>query len=101
MKTPLGTEVDLGPGHIVLDGSQLPRERDTAASSLAYVYCGHGHPSQLLSTCQVVASYLPKVASFNLYPPAFSCLRWGWPRLSFAEIYGVWKLETLVWCCLC
>jgi len=22
MKTPLGTEVDLGPGHIVLDGSQ-------------------------------------------------------------------------------
>jgi len=24
MKTPLGTEVDLGPGHIVLDGVQAP-----------------------------------------------------------------------------
>jgi len=27
MKTPLGTEVDLGPGHIVLDGSQLCAKR--------------------------------------------------------------------------
>jgi len=24
MKTPLGVEVDLGPGHIALDGTQLP-----------------------------------------------------------------------------
>ena len=24
MKTPLGTEVDLGPGHIVLDGNPAP-----------------------------------------------------------------------------
>jgi len=34
MKTPLGMEVDLGPGHVVLDGdpaAQLPHERDTAA----------------------------------------------------------------------
>ena len=31
MKTPLGTEVDLGPGPIVLDGDPVPpRERDTA-----------------------------------------------------------------------
>jgi len=31
MKTSLGTEVDLGPGHIVLDaGTQLPREKGTA-----------------------------------------------------------------------
>jgi len=30
--TPLGTEVDLGPGHIVLDGDPaLPLERGTAA----------------------------------------------------------------------
>jgi len=27
MKTPLSTEVDLGPGHIVLDGDPAPRER--------------------------------------------------------------------------
>ena len=26
MKTPFGTEVDLGPGHIVLDRSQLPQK---------------------------------------------------------------------------
>jgi len=31
MKTPLGTEVDLGPGHIVLDGVPALRERGTAA----------------------------------------------------------------------
>ena len=35
MKTPLGTEVDLGPGHIVLDGDPaFPRERGTAAALL-------------------------------------------------------------------
>jgi len=32
MKMPLGTEVDLGPGHIVLDGDLAPtRKRGTAA----------------------------------------------------------------------
>ena len=54
MKTPLGTDVDLGPGHFVLDGFPAIRERGTAAPSLfsAYVYCGHGRPSQLLlSSC--------------------------------------------------
>jgi len=30
MKTPLGTEVDLGPGHIVLDGVPALRKRGTA-----------------------------------------------------------------------
>jgi len=47
MKTPLGMEEDLGPGHIVL-------ERGTAAPPplLAHVYCGHSRPSQLLlSSC--------------------------------------------------
>jgi len=49
IKTPLGTEVDLG--HIVLDGYPASsRERGTAAPPLfsAHVYCGHGRPSQLL-----------------------------------------------------
>jgi len=33
MKTPLGTEVDLGPGQIVLDGDPAPpSERGTAAA---------------------------------------------------------------------
>jgi len=34
MKTPLGTEVDLSPGHIALDGVPAVRERDTAAPAL-------------------------------------------------------------------
>ena len=33
MKTPLGTEVDLGRGHIVLDGVPALRETGTAAPS--------------------------------------------------------------------
>jgi len=39
---PLGTVVDLGSGHIVLDGAQLfPPVKGTAAPLLsAYVYCG-------------------------------------------------------------
>jgi len=53
MKTPLGTEVDLGSGHIVLDGVPALRKRGTAAPLFsAHVYCGHGRPSQLLlSSC--------------------------------------------------
>jgi len=53
MKTPLGTEVDLGPGHIVLDGVPTLRERGiTAPLFWAHVYCGHGRPSQqLLNSC--------------------------------------------------
>jgi len=35
MKTPLGTEVDPGPGHVILDGDPAtPRERGTAAPPL-------------------------------------------------------------------
>jgi len=33
MKTPLGTEVDLGTGHIVLDGFPALHERGTATPS--------------------------------------------------------------------
>ena len=33
MKTPLGTEVDLGPGHIVLEGSQHLRKGHSAPPS--------------------------------------------------------------------
>jgi len=50
MKTPLGTEVDLGTGHIALDGVPALCKRGTAPPILflADVYCGHGRPSQLL-----------------------------------------------------
>ena len=53
MKTPVGTEVDLSPGHNVLAGVPSLRETGTAAPIFsARVYCGHGRPSQLLlSSC--------------------------------------------------
>jgi len=53
MKTPFGTGVDLGPGHIVLDENPAPRRNEHSNPIfLAHVYCGHGHPSQLLlSSC--------------------------------------------------
>ena len=56
MKTPLGTEVDLGLGHIMLDReTSSPRERGTAPLFSAHVYCGHGRPSQLLlSSCNII-----------------------------------------------
>ena len=55
MKTTLGTEVDLGPGHIVLDGVSAPAKGAQQPPILAHVYCGHGRPSQLLlSSCSVL-----------------------------------------------
>jgi len=49
MKTPLGKEVHIGAGHIVLDGFLALRERGTAPPLLGpcLFYCGHGRPSQL------------------------------------------------------
>ena len=37
MKTPLGTEVDLDPGHILLDGVPAVRQRVTAAPSFRFM----------------------------------------------------------------
>ena len=54
MKTPLDTAIDLGPGHIVLDGVPAPAKRAPQPPPLfsAHAYCGHGRPSQLLlSSC--------------------------------------------------
>jgi len=52
MKTPLGTEVDLGPGHIVLDEVPAPAKGAQQPLFSVHVYCAHGRPSQLLlSSC--------------------------------------------------
>ena len=52
IKTPLGTEVDLGPGHFVLDGFPAIGERGTAAPLFsAHAYCGHGLTVAHLSYC--------------------------------------------------
>jgi len=60
MKTPLGTEVDLGPGHIVLDGFPAVRERCTAAP----------HPS--FRTMSIVATVAH--LSYILLSSCLSCL---------------------------
>jgi len=66
MKTPLGTEVDLGPGHIVLDGEPAPpRKGHSSPLFSAHVYCGHGRPSQLLLSC--CANGRPKRVLFRIY----------------------------------
>jgi len=52
MSTPLGTEVDLGIGHTVLDVVPAPAKGAQHPPLFAHVYCGHGRPSQLLlSSC--------------------------------------------------
>jgi len=63
MKTPLGTEVDLGPGHIVLDGVPAPAKGAQQPPLFsAHVYCGHGRPSQLpLSSYTSTEAMCPKV----------------------------------------
>jgi len=50
MKTPIGTEVDLGPGHIVLrQGPSFPSAKGAQRPPLCST---HGRPSQLLlSSC--------------------------------------------------
>jgi len=51
---PLGREVGLSPGDIVLDGDpgSPPPKVDGAHQFSAHVYCGHRLPSQLLlSSC--------------------------------------------------
>jgi len=61
MKTPLGTEVDIGAGHIVLNGFPALCERGTAPLPIfqAHVCCGHGRPSQLLlSSCNLIMAAL-------------------------------------------
>jgi len=60
MKTPLGTEVDLGLGHIVLDGVPDLHESVQQPPVISDdVYCGHGRPSQLLLSSISVAIIQP------------------------------------------
>ena len=40
IKMPLGMEVNLGPGDIVLDGVAAPPKRGTAPQFSVRVYCG-------------------------------------------------------------
>jgi len=57
---PLGTEVDLGPGHIVLDGAQ----QQSSPLFSAHVYCGQtvAHLSYCLYIMAVGARLIRHVA---------------------------------------
>jgi len=57
MKTPLGTEVDLGSGHIVLDGVPALRERGTAAPRL-YGPCLLWPLSPILATAGLLLPFI-------------------------------------------
>jgi len=57
MKTPLGKEVDLGRGHIVLHGDPAAQRKGHSSPLFsAHVYCGHDRPSQLLLRALVTTS---------------------------------------------
>ena len=81
IKMPLHTEVNLGPGDVVLDGVPALRERGTAASTplFAHVYCGHGRPSQIpLSSC--CTAHGRKSLYFTMirpFPPQNCPFPWG------------------------
>jgi len=64
----LGTEVNLGPGDVVLDGvaAHLSPKRVTAPQLLAHVYCSHGCPSHLsaeLVLKKIISSHMKKINS--------------------------------------
>ena len=61
-------EVDLGPGHVVLDGVPALRKKGTAPSLFsANVYCGHGRLSQLLLSSSII---FPTISCPNVIPYA-------------------------------
>ena len=65
--------------HYIRRGPSYPRKGHSCPLFSAHVYCGHGRPSQLLlSSCQHLT-----------YPTCISL------HLSFAEILGTGKLESL------
>jgi len=59
-KTPLGTEVHIGPGHIVLDGVPALRERGTAAPPLLLGPCLLWRRSPISDTAELLCKWSPK-----------------------------------------
>jgi len=75
MKTPLGTEVDLGTSHIVLDVLPAVREGGTAAPLFsAHIYCGHGRSSQLLLSSFYSFVYCVILVFLLLHTCVFYCI---------------------------
>jgi len=66
IKTPLGTEVDLGPDHFVLDGFPAIGERGTAAPSFRPMPMATVAPSHLLlSSCNCVCRCCERTLSWT------------------------------------
>jgi len=63
MKTPLGTEVDLGPGHIVLDGVQLSAKGAQQPPSFRHmsIVATVTHLSYCMSSCTNLSIYQSSV----------------------------------------
>jgi len=62
----LGMEIGLGPGDIVLDGTQIPTERSTSAPSNFFsgpVYCGQT-VAHLMLTCDTVSAQPNSITLF-------------------------------------
>jgi len=61
MKTPLGTEVDLGPGHIVLDGDPAPL-RKVHSSAHLFGPCLLWPPSPMSAAAELLYKFTIIVA---------------------------------------
>jgi len=73
---PLGTEIGLGPGHIVLDGDQgLPTERGTAFPTLAV----HGRVRRKRPCLLWPNGWMDQDATWygGRPRPWWHCIRWG------------------------
>jgi len=62
---PLGTEVGLGPGHIVLEGDPVPPKGNSSEFS-AHVYCGQ--PSPISATAEQLYALLLLLLLLLLLP---------------------------------
>ena len=69
---PLGTEVGLGPGDVVLDGDQAPPKKGTAPQFSAHVCCGQtaGYIRVPVGT-EVVGLGLGDIVIWGPTPPQF------------------------------
>jgi len=81
----LGTEVGLGPGHIVLDGDPVTRPPKGAQNHFsAHVYCGqNGRLSQLLLSSCALSCDNPAHRSSSLPPYSFTL------TFSFLNVYTI------------
>jgi len=61
MKTPLATQVDIGPDHIVLDGVPAVRKRGTTAPPLLFVPCLLWPRSPISASAELLYKFREKV----------------------------------------